>query len=230
MGFDFYQGYFFCKPEVVMGTDVDTSQHFLVSIYAEVMKEGFSYKKLEQYFEQDVGLTYKLLRFVNSSLFEHTQEITSIKQAIVFLGEVQIRKFICLIITAQLNPDKPVALLQSTITRARMCELIAKAMGLSKVADAAFLTGLFSTIDAILDRSMSSIMQSLPLSKDIKDALVDHDGSLSECLETSIAFMKGDWDVVFAFTQKYNVQPDYLITSCNNAMQWSATYQGLSNK
>lgn len=228
MGFDFYQGYFFCKPDIMVGTDIDSSQHFLLSIYAEVMKDDFSYQQVELFLEQDVGLTYKLLRFVNSSLFERKQEITSIKQAIVFLGEVQMRKFVCLLVTAQLNPDKPVALMQTTITRARMCELIAKVMGLGKIADAAFLTGLFSTIDAILDRPMSSIMDALPLSHEIKEALIDHDGSLSECLDTSIAFMQGDWDTVFAFTEKYHVQPDYLISSCNNALRWSKTYQGVT--
>jgi EAL and modified HD-GYP domain-containing signal transduction protein len=230
MGFDYFQGYFFCKPEIMVGKDIDSSQHFLLSVYAEVMKEGFSYKKVELYLEQDIGLTYKLLRFVNSSLFEHKQEITSIKQAIVFLGEVQMRKFVCLIITAELNPGKPMALMQTTIIRARMCELIAKVMGLSEVADAAFLTGLFSTIDAILDRPMSVIMDALPVSKEIKHALVDHDGRLSECVDVSIAFMQGDWDKVFAFTDKYHIAPDYLISSCNNAMQWSATYKGLTLK
>ncbi|MFT4927473.1 MAG: EAL and modified HD-GYP domain-containing signal transduction protein [Phenylobacterium sp.] len=228
MGFDYFQGYFFCKPDMLVGKDIESSHHFLVSIYAEVMKEGFSYQKVEMYFEQDVGLTYKLLRFVNSSLFERRQEITSIKQAIVFLGEIQVRKFVCLIVTAQLNPDKPLALMHTTIIRARMCELVSRVMGLTKVSDAAFLTGLFSTIDAILDRPMAAIMESLPLSKEIKEALVDRDGSLAECLDVTVAFMAGEWETVFAFTSKYEVPPQYLITSCNNAMLWNKAYQSMA--
>ena len=229
MGFDYYQGYYFCKPDVLEGKDIESSQHFLLSIYGEVMKDGFDYLKVERLFVQDMGLTYKLLRFVNSSLFERTQEITSIKQAIVFLGENQLRKFVCLIITAQLNPNKPAVLTQGTIVRARMCELIAKVIS-NKLknkldTDAAFLTGLFSTIDAMLDRPMDNIMESLPLSSDIKLALIEQQGPLYECLHTAKAYIEGDWDTVYTFIDIYKVQPDYLISSCHNAMNWYSTYQ-----
>lgn len=228
MGFDYYQGYFFCKPAIVEGKDIESCHHFLLSIYGEVMKDDFDYQKVERFFAQDMGLTYKLLRFVNSSLFERTKQLTSIKQAIVFLGEVQLRKFVCLIVTAQLNPNKPAVLTQGTIVRARMCELIAKVIGKKLDTDAAFLTGLFSTIDAMLDRPMNTVMQTLPLSNEIKHALIDQQGPLYECLHTAKAYIEGDWDTVFTFIEIYNVQPDYLISSCHNAMNWYNTYQAVT--
>jgi EAL and modified HD-GYP domain-containing signal transduction protein len=230
MGFDYFQGFFFCKPDILIGKDIASSQHFLLSIYGEVMKDGFDYKKVERFFAQDMGLTYKLLRFVNSSLFERSQQITSIKQAIVFLGENQLRKFICLIITAQLSTDKPAVLLQGTIVRARMCELIAKAIGHKVDTDAAFLTGLFSTIDAILDRSMENIMESLPLAQEIKDALIIQQGPLSECMATAKAYIEGDWEKIFAFVETYQVSPDHLISSCHDAMNWYQSYQSVTSK
>lgn len=225
MGFTFFQGYFFYTPEIMVGKDIQESHQFLLSIYAEVMKDDFSYKVLESYFENDMGLTYKLLRFVNSSLFELKHEITSLKQAMVFLGEVQLRKFICLIVTAQLNPDKPAVLIQDTVVRARLCELIAKSMGLRDLSESAFLTGLFSTVDAILDRPMQEILDTLPLSKAIKQALLDNDGQLAKCLDATLAYINGDWDKVFAFAEAYHINPDYLIASCNDAYRWMHTVQ-----
>jgi EAL and modified HD-GYP domain-containing signal transduction protein len=228
MGFHFFQGYFLYTPEVIEDTDIDASHRFLMSIYAEVMKEDFDYKVLESYFEKDVGLSYKLLRFVNSSLFDIKREITSLKQAMIFLGETQLRKFICLIVTAQLNPDKPAVLVKETVIRARLCELIAKVMKMGKEADCAFLTGLFSTIDAILDRPLSKILETLPLSQGIKDALLLKEGKLAECLHMALAYIRGDWMVVFAFAKLYDVKPDYLISSCDSAYDWMATVDSVS--
>jgi c-di-GMP phosphodiesterase len=229
LGFNFFQGYFFYRPEVLVGAEIESNQQFLLSIYGEVMKQDFSYKKLEGYFEQDIGITYKLLRFVNSSLFDHCQEIVSIKQAIAFLGENQIRKFVCLIVLAQLNPTKPTVLIQNTVIRARLCELIANAMGLRKLADSAFLTGLFSTIDAILDKPMESVLSALPLSEDINNALIEHKGELAECLAVTLAYINGDWDSIDAFTNLHHVQAQYLIASCDDAYNWFKIYQNSVN-
>ncbi|NQZ05630.1 MAG: HDOD domain-containing protein [Algicola sp.] len=224
LGFDYFQGYFLFTPEVMVATDVEASQHFLLSIYGEVMKDEFSYQTLETYFEQDMALTYKLMRFVNSSLFDIKHEITSLKQAMVFLGENQLRKFICLIVTAQINPNKPAALVQNTVIRARLCELLAKKMKLSE-CDSAFLTGLFSTIDAILDRPMQDILDTLPLAQPIKDALLNDEGELAECLRATVCYLNGDWDEVCEFAERHQIKPNYLINACNDAFKWLTTVQ-----
>ena len=223
LGFHFFQGDFLYTPQVVEAKDIETSQHFLLSIYGEVMKEDFSYSVLESYFEKDMGLTYKLMRFVNSSLFEIKNEITSLKQAMIFLGENQLRKFICLIVTSQLNPNKPAALVEATVVRARLSELIAKMMGLKGEADSAFLTGLFSTIDAILDKPMEKVLESLPLGQNIRDALLEGKGELAECLQIALAYMEGNWMTLFAFAKQYNVEPNALISACDDAYDWMST-------
>lgn len=228
MGFNFFQGYFLYTPEVIEDSDIDPSHHFLMAIYAEVMKEEFDYKVLESYFEKDMGLSYKLLRFVNSSLFDIKREITSLKQAMVFLGENQLRKFICLIVTSQLNPQKPAVLVKDTVIRARLCELIAKQMGLKDEADAAFMTGLFSTIDAILDRSMQAVLESLPLAAEIKKALLTKQGQLAQILEAALAYMQGNWMVVFAFAKQYNIGANAMIAACDNAYDWMSTVDSVA--
>ena len=227
LGFEYYQGYFFYKPEIVVGVEIDSSHPFLMSIYSEVMKENYSYKKIENYFEHDMDLTYKLLRFVNSIFFAHTNEITSIKQAIRYLGEIQLRKFVCLIVMAKLNPQKPKVLIQNTILRAKLCEQFAKIMGLNKLSELAFLVGLFSTIDAILDRPMDEILLSLPLAKEINMALLKQEGSLAECLNFVVAYTQGDWNTINTFIQSYNVEPGYLISISNEAYQWLSSYKTL---
>lgn len=225
LGFDYYQGYFFNKPEILVGTEIASSNPFLMSIYSEVMKPGYSYKKLERYFEYDMDLTYKLLRFVNSVLFAHTKEIKSIKQAIAYLGEIQLRKFVCLIVMAKLNPDKPVVLMHNTILRARLCEGFAKLMGLNQLTEFAFLTGLFSTLDAILDRPMDKVLNALPLAEEINTALLDKSGVLADCLEFVIAYTEGDWETINGFIKMYDINPEALIATSNEAYQWLSVYK-----
>ncbi|MCI2282533.1 HDOD domain-containing protein [Colwellia sp. MSW7] len=225
LGFDYYQGYFFYKPEIFIGIEIGSSHPFLMSIYSEVIKEDYSYKKLERYFEYDMDLTYKLLRFVNSVWFSHTKEIKSIKQAIAYLGEIQLRKFVCLIVMAKLNPEKPTVLIHNTILRARLCEKFAKLMGLNQLSEYAFLTGLFSTLDAILDRPMAKVLQALPLAEEINNALLNHTGVLAECLDFVIAYSEGNWDVINTFSQAYNISPESLISSSDEAYQWLSAYK-----
>jgi EAL and modified HD-GYP domain-containing signal transduction protein len=225
LGFEYFQGYFFYKPEILIGVEIESSHPFLMSIYHEVMKNGYSYKKLKSYFEHDMDLTYKLLRFVNSFFFGHTHEIKSIKQAIAYLGEVQLRKFICLIVMVKLNPQKPTVLIQNTLLRARLCEQFAKIMGLKQLTEYAFLTGLFSTIDAILDRPMEKILLSMPLAEEINIALIEQTGSLAECLAFVVAYTEGDWDTINIFIDIYDIDPANLISTCNKAYQWLSAYK-----
>ena len=225
IGFSFFHGDFLYSVQVVENKQLESAQHFLLSIYSEVMKKDFSYKILEGFFEKDTSLSYKLLRFVNSNLFQLKKEITSLKQAMIFLGEDQLRKFVCLIVTSQLNSNKPKALVQQTVIRARLCELFAKQMGLKEQANSAFLTGLFSTIDALLDQPMEEVLQTLPLAQTIKQALLHQTGELATCLKTALAYINGDWMVIFAFAKAHNLSSDQLISNCDNAYDWMTTVQ-----
>jgi c-di-GMP phosphodiesterase len=230
LGFDYFQGYFFYKPEMVQGNEIESSSATLISIHNEVMKTDVCFDKLERYFTQDVNMSYKLLRFVNSNYFERISEITSIKQAMIFLGENQLRKLISLIMMAGLNPSKPSVLVQNTMVRARLCEIIAKLMGLSTEIDAAFLTGLFSTLDAILDKSMDKVLHSLPLAPEINNALLHDTGNLAHCLQFSKAYMQGDWERVNEFVKQYRIDADTLTIECNKVFLWLSNYQDTMGK
>lgn len=225
LGFDYFQGYFFYKPEIIEGNDIDVAQHFLMSIYHEVMKPDFSYRRLENYFSQDLDLTYKLLKFVNSSVFSNVKEFTSIKQAMVFLGEQQLRKFVGLIVIAEFNHNKPAILIQNTMIIAKLCEVMAKLMGFNSLVDSAFLTGLLSTLDAILDKPMARAIDPLPISAEIKHALLDQEGDLSDCLKFAIAYMDGDWDRVNHFVKTYRIDSATLIRRCDGVYLWLSHYQ-----
>jgi c-di-GMP-related signal transduction protein len=217
MGFEFFQGYFFSKPEVIKGRDVDGGNINLLQIMAEANKEDFRFTELEKLISRDVSISYKLMRYMNSPYFRRVQEIASIRQAIVMLGERGVRRFVSLIAMAKLAGAKPDELLKTSIVRARLCELLGKEAGNGLDGSELFTVGLFSLIDAILDTPMEAVMQKLPLSDRIKQALLAREGKLAQYLGLAASYQKGDWEgtAKAAATLRMNVEavPKYYLES-----------------
>ena len=118
MGFKFFQGYYFCKPEMQKQRDSESNQHILLLLQREGVREHLNLNKVAQLFEQDSNLAYKLLRYINSGAFKLTKKISSIKQALVYLGEAQVRRMISLVTTSVLANDKPAELTKMCVIRA----------------------------------------------------------------------------------------------------------------
>jgi EAL and modified HD-GYP domain-containing signal transduction protein len=227
MGFTLFQGYFFSKPEVLQGKDISGSQMTLMQIMAEANKEDFEFRKLESVMGRDVAISYKLMRYVNSAFFRRVNQISSLRQAIIMLGERQIRQFISLIAMSQLSSHKPSELIRSSIVRAKFCELLGGGNGDGTEPSELFTLGLFSMIDAILDKPMDQVMEKLPLSTPMKDALVHGKGKLSDYLALSTSYEKGDWERVSALTDVMGLPFELLPQCFKQALTWANAFAGL---
>jgi EAL and modified HD-GYP domain-containing signal transduction protein len=213
MGFRYFQGYFFSRPEVLVGKDVDSPQMHLLQIMAEANREDVAFGKLEKVIEQDVAISYKLLRYINSAYFRRLSNITSIRQAIVLLGEKGIRRFLSLVAMSSLNSEKPDELIRESMVRARFCEGIGVQGGFGKNPAELFTLGLFSLIDAIMDAPMASLMEPLPLSDAIKEALIHRNGKYGYILRLVEQYEHGDWAEVDALAGAVGLDPT-LIPGC----------------
>ena len=221
IGFDYFQGYFFSKPEIIKGRDIPSSRMNLIEIMAEVNKEDFEFHELEKIIARDVGISYKLLRYINSVYFGRLSTISSIKQAIVLLGEKGIRRFLSLIVMAKLASEKPDELIRTSIIRARFCEQIGKISGSKAGSSEFFILGLFSLIDAILDDSMENLMQKLPLSENIKEALIYKKGEMEDFLNLAIYYEMGNWEMVSETAGKLNLNEEKLPPFFMEALTWA---------
>jgi len=182
LGFSYFQGYFFNRPEVIHIKEISSSKIILVKLLAEVNQHSTSVDRLEEIVNHDVGISYKLLRFINSSYFYLLHEVDSIRQAIIFLGENGVRRFITLVIISELASHKPPELMRLSVLRARFCELLAKKSPQHLSPEHAFMLGLFSLIDAILDSPMQELLPKLPLTDTIKQALLEERGPMAPLL------------------------------------------------
>jgi EAL and modified HD-GYP domain-containing signal transduction protein len=221
IGFEYFQGYFFRKPEVVTGKDFSPSKLSLLQIMAEVNREDFTFEKLEELILRDVSISYKLLRYINSAYFRRLCEISSVRHAIALLGQRETKRFISFMAMADLAHDKPDELIRTSIIRAKLCELLGS-KGSSRIDKSELFTlGLFSLIDAILDEDMKDIMDRLPLSARIKRALVDGAGILSDYVDLISSYEAGDWDGVSELVEKMKLDEDTIPEFYLSAVGWA---------
>jgi len=219
-GFTYFQGYFFSRPEMVKTKTLTPSQLVLTELLAETSSESVDLPKITQIFERDINLAYKLLRYSNSSIFKRRADISTIKQAIVSLGQYELKKFLSLLFTASVSNGKPQELLRLGMVRARFCEKLAE---LDKGCDAsmAFLTGMLSLIDAILDEDIKTVMEKLPLSIEIKDALIDNKGKLATFLQLAKTYERGLWEQELELEASLDLSGEQVPNIYTDAITWA---------
>ena len=226
MGFVYFQGYFFSRPQILKGRDIPTFRITLMQIMAEINREDFQFDELEKFVSRDVGISYKLLRYINSAYFSRMENISSIKQAIVLLGERELRRFLSLTAMTKLVSDKPDELVRVSIIRAKFCELMGGRGGLMVKPLALFTLGLFSLIDAIMDDSMENLMEKVPLSEGIKNALIYGRGELNHYLRLAVCYEKGDWEGVAKMAGILGLEEEDLPRYYTDSIYWADSFMG----
>ena len=191
LGFDYYQGRFLYKPRIMRDRRLPANKLHVMQLLAELQKNDADAKELEKIIEQDVALSYKLLRFINSATFSLRRKIESTRQAVVIIGQDETRKWASMISLSGIE-GKSSELIRVALLRAKMCELLTEASGQGNQGSA-FMIGLFSTLDALMDTPLNELLSMLPISDDIKDALLYHRGSYNNALNCTLCYEKGDW-------------------------------------
>jgi len=204
--FDYFQGYFFCEPTIVVGKEIQSTKLHNLQLLYEIYKTDMDFDQVEVLIKQDPSLSYKLLRFINSIAFPIRYPIRSIRQAMALLGQKEMVKWISLVALRNVGYDKPDELIVTAVSRARFCEAMAQVANLKDRSADLFLTGLFSLLDTFLDRPMEVLLEELPLDEDIKDALTGKPGEFKKILDLVLLYEKGSWDRAFSLASaQYNL-------------------------
>ncbi|HKJ07651.1 MAG TPA: HDOD domain-containing protein [Gammaproteobacteria bacterium] len=194
LGFQRFQGYFFSRPKVITGQRIPANRLATLQLLAKLQQPDTEVAELEKIIQQDLTLSFRLLRYINSAFFALPRKVESIRQAVVYLGTNAIKTWVALLALSGID-DKPHELMTVAMVRAKMCELLAQAMS-APHPDAFFTVGLFSALDAILDIPMDQVVASLPLSDEITAALLRREGLLGSALDCALAYEQAHWDEV----------------------------------
>lgn len=221
LGFKYFQGFFFAKPEMVKTKSLSPSQLAMAELLYETSKPELDLASITGVFERDVSLSYKLLRYANSAIFKRRSEVSTIKQALVLLGSNELKRFLGLMFAVTANPDKPTELIKLAMTRAKFCELVAQDMDSQLDESIAFLTGLLSMIDAILDEEISVVLAKLPLAADIKEPLLTRKGIMAALIKLVEFIEHAQWDKTNIVMEKLKLDKEQAVKHYNEALAWA---------
>jgi EAL and modified HD-GYP domain-containing signal transduction protein len=222
-GYDYFQGFFFAKPEVLRTRQIPASAVHCLRLLREAQEPELDLLRLETLVAQDLSFSYKLLRYVNSALFSHRREIRSIRHALLFLGENDLRKWIALAALPALAQDKPAELVHHSVVRGAFCQGVAR-LASSGVESQAFLVGLFSLIDAVMDRPIQLTLTEINLAPEINAALTGSgpgDHPLARILELALAYEAAAWETVEELCGRLFIPPDGVGKAYVEAVRWA---------
>jgi len=219
LGYSYFQGYYFSKPQIIAGHDVPAHKLNYLQILNEINQPEVDFDELEKVFKQDLSLSYKLLNYMNSVHFGFKNKIRSIKHALSLLGIDESKKWLSLFALQIIGKDKSEELLSMSLIRANSCEMIAPLIGCKNRASELFLMGLFSMIDALLDQPLEGILAKLPLADDIKKALLGEKNQMREVFELVVNYEKGDWVNFSEYAARLSVKETELIDIFQMALE-----------
>jgi c-di-GMP-related signal transduction protein len=219
-GYSLFQGYYFCKPVIQSGAALPAKQLAYMRLLAELSKPDLMTMQVERLVKQDVSLSMRVLRSVNSAAYAIRTEIRSIGQALVLLGIGPIRKWTTVWCLAGLSAGGTPELATLALLRARACELLSASLPGCETSEL-FLVGLFSLLDVMLSRSMSDALEGLPLSTAAAEALKGHPNTLRNVLDAVIAYERGEWNEAATLAAASGLNPLALPEAYTSALKWA---------
>jgi EAL and modified HD-GYP domain-containing signal transduction protein len=222
-GFALFQGYFFAKPEVMKRKDIPGNQAQYLRLLRELRKTECDADAIERIIKQDLSLSYRLLRYVNSPLFGLRSEVRSVRHALTLLGERDVRRWTTLAVLSGVAPDKPPELLETGLFRARFCETLASVVerGGREAAEEMFIAGLFSVLDGLLDLPLEDAIREAGVPSRVKAALLGIPSPWRSLLELAFAYERGEWESVTRSLDTLGIELSAVAQVFVNSVDWA---------
>jgi EAL and modified HD-GYP domain-containing signal transduction protein len=195
LGFDYFQGFFFTNPIILHGKKLSANKLNLLQLLAKINNDNTEFNELVEIISHDVALSHKLLTAINHPRMNLPVEVISIADGIRYMGMKRLKLWISMILMAEVD-EKPQALMETSLIRAKFCETLAEHAGHKPEKDSFFLVGLFSTLGAYFNLPQSEVLDELPLAIHLKEAMLEHEGSVGKALWIAKQFESAHTDLM----------------------------------
>ena len=223
LGFDLFEGYRFTAPEVVPSRDIGIEHLQAFRILKLLRDPRTNDREIEALIQRDVGLSYKLLRMVNSAA-AGGRDLWSIGHALRLLGREHLARWLGVLLVSDLGTNGVRAeLTRVALVRARMCEQFAILVGVPRAGGSLFLVGLLSMVDQLLETSMPALCDSLDLATDLRHALLHRSDFFGTALRLVESYVDGAWPEVETAATTLNLSPSVLQPLYLDALQWATS-------
>ena len=194
MGYDYFQGYFFSKPVIIKEKEIPPLNANLINIMKLLNHGDPEYQQIAEIIETDLGLSFKLLKLANTVCFGSKYEIRHLKQALVRLGFIEIKKWIYILLMKETQTIENKELIKTCFIRAKFMELMAMEIGADSIQFEYFLTGMFSSIDVLTNKDMEEITNEIFLPDSVRDALLGQGSHIKYALDIVTNYELLIWD------------------------------------
>lgn len=218
LGFDYFQGYFFARPEVVQRRDAPAGGWSQLRLLQALHRAEFDMNEVELAIEQEPAFAYKLLRYLNSPAFGFRSDIHSIRHAIMLLGEREVQRWLCIMAVSTMAGNQSPEVALTAVRRAMFCEELAGCGSVSVEREKMFLVGLLSTLDSILDRPRAEILMQLPLDPEIASALLSGECRMGAALRLVEAYDCANWNRVDELARELKLTDRELLGGYRSAL------------
>jgi c-di-GMP-related signal transduction protein len=219
-GFTMFQGYFFSRPEMVLAKALAPFHLVCLQLIVEASKDEVELDRLTDIISRDVSLSYSLLRLANSAVFARRHPTKTVKQALVYLGQKEVRKWVSLIALQRMCKTELQAPVITSLIRGRFAELIAAETSFAAAKGTLFLCGLFSLLDVLLQRPLMDILEEIKAPSEVMDLLVHGKGPYKELGALVLAYERGHWDKVQMYSKKLDMAPELVAKAYLQAVEW----------
>jgi c-di-GMP-related signal transduction protein len=220
-GYCYFQGYFFCKPQIVPSLHIPAFKAHYLRLLQAINKPELDRTEVVALIEREVSLCYKLLRFVNSPLFGFKREINSTAHALALVGDQEVRKWASVAAVLGIAGNTSNELVLTSLTRGRCCELLAAHPSARRDGQSLFLLGVFSLMDAMLGRPISEIASEIALPDLVRAALLGAPNRHAKILELVKAFEAGKWGEVRELARGVGLNESQLSSAYPQAVDWA---------
>jgi EAL and modified HD-GYP domain-containing signal transduction protein len=220
-GYDLFQGFFFCKPETSARRELPQGKVNYLQFLQEISRTEPDIDRLTDLIKREISLSAKLLRYINSVHFGIREEMTSIRQALIHLGERPLKRWGTLIALAGLGDDKPIELIRTCLVRARFCEQLAGVLDLNERSLYLFLTGMFSALDALTDRPLEEALNELGVDREIQGAIEGEATDLGRAFALAQACERGDDRLYRVIAGHFGLAEDQVAQLWTEALLWA---------
>jgi EAL and modified HD-GYP domain-containing signal transduction protein len=218
-GYQYFQGYFFCRPKVMANRQIPPNRMNYLRLLVELTRRPLNLRDVMNIIKSEPSLCYRLLVLANSPLWGIRSDVTSVRHAFMLVGEERFRTLVSVAASCVLSQDQPSALISLSLERARFCELLAPLIGENPTEQ--FMLGLLSLLDAMLETSMESIVKSLPLRSEAKAALLGTTNQLAVPLCLIRSFESGSWGKCSGTSEVLGVSEETLANLYVESVKWA---------
>lgn len=210
---DYVEGQYVSEGMVTKMNKLEYLQGNLYQLIIEVTKEEPNLAELESIVSRDAALTYSLLKLANSAYFATRRRTASIHQALVTVGLNQLKQWVYLLSfesTQDMNPGSEEVLKLSFLRANFAARLVNYLRPIPINKSEAYMMGMFSALEYIVDATLEEILQEIPISDVVKDAMIKHEGKAGKLFDLVLSYERADWKATKTLAGELELQTNVL--------------------